>query len=269
MDLSLTGEVVALLQKYVLPLLLACLRTLAMVQMFPLFFWLKLSTFMRLAVALALVMPNFLAMQAELQVVNTYAAPVFLWLAMKEALLGACLGLLVGLPFWACQAAGDVVEIYRGANVANVADPVNASQTTVLGQAMLLIGLGLFVVVDGLLVLAKLHILSFGVWPILSTRPNLDMAALMTFARGTVQLMELGLLMAAPLLIVLFFTEFATAFAGRGSKLSSLNDVTSTLKNLLLIVLIPTYMLFVSEYIRTHSFSPIMDYLRILSAARP
>lgn len=259
------GEVTGLLQKYLLPLLLACLRTIAMVQLFPLFFWLRLTNFMRLALALGLILPNFLSMQGDLQAVNALSAPVFIWLAMKEALLGATLALLAGLPFWACQAAGDVIEVYRGANVANVGDPINASQTSVLGQAMLLIALGLFVVVDGLIVLAKLHILSFGVWPVLSTKPNLDMATVIAFGRGTVHLMEVGLLMAAPLMIVLFFTEFATAFAGRGSKLSALNDVTSTLKNLVLVVLIPTYMLFVGEYIRTHSFTPIMDFLRVMS----
>jgi len=266
MDLTLVGEIVGLLEKYLLPLLLACLRTIAMVQFFPLFFWLRLTSIMRLAIAMALIMPHFLSMQPELQAIGALAPSAYVWLAMKEALLGATLGLLVGLPFWACQAAGDVIEVYRGANIANVGDPINASQTSVLGQAMLLIGLGLFVVVDGLLVLAQLHMLSFVAWPIMAMSPGLDASTVAAFGRGLGNLMELGLLMTAPLMIVLFFTEFAAAFAGRGSKLSSLNDLTSTLKNLILVILIPTYMLFVSEYIRTHSFTPIMDYLRLLSA---
>jgi type III secretion protein T len=265
MDLSVTEQVIGLLDRYMLPLLLVCVRTLAMLQVFPLFFWLRLTGFMRFSVAMALVLPHFMVMHPELEAVRALPASAYLWLIMKEALLGAALGLLLGLPFWACQAAGDIVEVYRGANVANVADPVNASQTSVFGQAMLLIGLGLFVLVDGVLVLAQLHMLSYAAWPVLAPRPTFEMAQVMAFAKGTTRLFEIGLVMAAPLMIVMFFVELATAFSGRGSKLSALNDLSITFKNLVLALLIPSYMLFISDYVRTHTFAPVTDYLRVFA----
>lgn len=265
MDLAVTEQAISLLGRYMLPLLLVCVRTIAMVQVFPLFFWLRLTSYMRLAVAMALVLPHFLVMQPELEAVRALPPSAYLWLVMKEAALGVVLGLLLGLPFWACQAAGDIIEVYRGANVANVADPVNASQTSVFGQAMLLIGLGLFVLADGVLVLAQLHMLSYAAWPVLAPRPAFEMAQLMAFAKGTTQLFEIGLVMAAPLLIAMFFAELATAFAGRGSKLSTLNDLSITFKNWVLALLIPSYMLFISDYVRTHTFAPVMDYLRLFA----
>ncbi|MGI9951202.1 flagellar biosynthetic protein FliR [Moorellaceae bacterium AZ2] len=67
----------------------------------------------------------------------------------NEALAGLALGYIANLLFAAVRVAGEILDLHMGLAMANLLDPQNAAPSTLLGQFFALLGLLLFLGVDG------------------------------------------------------------------------------------------------------------------------
>ena len=134
-------------------------------------------------------------------------------LAIKEGLIGALLGMLAAIPFWAVRGMGTLIDNQRGANAAQQVNPALQADATLLGElseralVALLVDLGLLQAT--FTVLAASH----AQWPMLDLFPPLDAAHQRGLLQALAGTLTQALLLAAPALLLLLMVELALAIA--------------------------------------------------------
>ncbi len=136
-------------------------------------------------------------------------------LLLKESMIGVLMGFCVAVLFWAIEAAGFFIDNQRGSTMASSMNPLSGEQTSILGillsQAMTTVFFtsGLF-----MLFLYGLYE-SYHVWPLFSYYPTLNPYFVSFFLGQMDLLMYLTVVLASPVIIAMFFTEFGLAMVGR------------------------------------------------------
>jgi flagellar biosynthetic protein FliR len=134
-------------------------------------------------------------------------------LAVKEVLVGAALAFSVSLVFAAIAFAGGLIDLTVGFAFANVVDPVQNAQISVMGQFYSLLASAVFVAIGGPdMVIAGL-VRSFEVVPVteMPSWPSLS-GAIVNSIGG---LFAVGLQVAAPVIVALLVTDAAVGFLAR------------------------------------------------------
>lgn len=135
-------------------------------------------------------------------------------LILGEFLIGALLGLLTGLPFWAALAAGDFIDNQRSAAMANLFDPQSSTESSVTGTFLFLCCL-LVLAAEGVLfpVIFSPIMESYRLFPVMSglTLPDPRQGALVLQLLD--HLFRAGLLLALPVIIPLLLIEFILVVA--------------------------------------------------------
>ncbi|MEZ5403589.1 MAG: flagellar biosynthetic protein FliR [Bryobacteraceae bacterium] len=142
---------------------------------------------------------------------------LFVALLVKEGLLGAVIGLLSQILFYAVQLAGTLVDSGRGANQMNFLAPQLAGPTSSLGQLQFQAALVLFLTLDGhLLFLRGVHA-SFSAVPVLALpRAQAGMVPVMEeVVRLSGDAIAMALMLSAPVLIALFLIDASFGVLGR------------------------------------------------------
>lgn len=73
----------------------------------------------------------------------------FIWLAIKELIMGAVIGFLSSVPFYIAQMSGSLIDFQRGASSLQVTDPTTKSQTGAIGILYNLVLIALFYSLEG------------------------------------------------------------------------------------------------------------------------
>jgi type III secretion protein T len=214
-------------------------RFLGFAMVFPLFSWLNLAPIVRAAFAAAMAAP---IAYHELRY-PTFTKTLNAWdltaLTSKELFIGLLIGLLAGIPFWAAQNCGELIDTYRGSSAGNLFDPSLTTETSELGAGLILAALAVLIWSGGMFdVLAQVY-LSFQVWPPFSFFPVLERGAAL-IAGGLVAkqlLMALGF--SGAILMTLFAVDLALALMGRSTRQVQVFDISLVLKNLALVLLLP------------------------------
>jgi flagellar biosynthetic protein FliR len=132
---------------------------------------------------------------------------------ISELVLGILIGLLAQFFFVAIQFAGQVVGLQMGFGMASVFDPHFGASVSVTGQFYLLVGILVFLLLDGhhwiLIALQK----SFTTIPLASFA--FDAKALGTLLAASNDLFWVALMLMAPVLGVLVLGEVAMAIVAR------------------------------------------------------
>ena len=223
-------------------------RPLALVSINPLFTRAQVSALLRGAIATALALPALPALGQALDV----DAPtgVMLLLVIKEAALGAVLGGLTGLPFWALDLAGDLLDLQRGATQGRLNDPAGFGDVSISGTFLLLVGVVLFVGSGGLELLADLLYRSWGIWPPLSGLPTLAAMTPGLLLGMLDQLLRQGVRLAAPLILAMLLADAALILAARVAPQLRVDDQALAARNLVFFVFLPLYCAFLVFYVR-------------------
>ena len=141
--------------------------------------------------------------------------PLFMGYFLKEAALGFVMGFLVTWLFWAVQAAGTFIDNQRGAAIASSIDPLQGHESSPLGLLFSQAFITYFFTVGGFLLITGFLYASYREWPIIQTLP-LFMAA---FPEMLLEILDHGMrlafVIAAPIIAVMFFAEFALALVSR------------------------------------------------------
>jgi flagellar biosynthetic protein FliR len=137
-------------------------------------------------------------------------------LLVREVLVGALLGLLVAIPLRALEAAGRLVDTARGARMAEVlATPTNV-RASPLGAFLLLLGVTLFMTVDGHVLVIRAVGESYRTLPVgaeLGPEAPARVASLAIHLTARFFAVALGL--AAPVLAAAVLLDLALGIAGR------------------------------------------------------
>lgn len=200
---------------FVAALALCGMRWLPTILLVPIFAGHALGSIARAVVMLALALPAAPGVAAALA-----QAPLSLgqWLALtaKEAVLGLLLAGLIGVPFWALEAAGTYVDYQRGGNP-QALDPAMSVETSVLA-ILLQQALIVFLIHTGALhTLFDTVATSYALWPVLAGLPPLGPHAWEPFGALLAATMGFALTLAAPYLLALACIEACFALLSRVS----------------------------------------------------
>jgi flagellar biosynthesis protein FliR len=134
-------------------------------------------------------------------------------LAVKEVLVGAALAFSVSLVFAAVAFAGGLIDLTVGFAFANVVDPVQNAQISVMGQFYSLLASAVFVAIGGPDMVVAGLIRSFQVVPVteMPDWPSLS-GAIVSSVSG---LFAVGIEVAAPVLVAMLVTDAAVGFLAR------------------------------------------------------
>ncbi|WBU57188.1 EscT/YscT/HrcT family type III secretion system export apparatus protein [Paracoccus sediminicola] len=191
-------------------------RPMGFVMLHPIFGRFGISSgVLRGAVIVAMVAPVLPGAAAMITADPGIVAPAAVpGLILAELFIGALLGLMTGIPFWAASAAGDLIDNQRSASMANLMDPQSSGETSVTGTLLFLTCI-LVLAAEGVLFPTIFGPLmeSYRLFPALSglSLPDPRQGAL---ALGLLdQLLRAGVIMALPILIPLLLTEIVVAIA--------------------------------------------------------
>ncbi len=220
---------------------------------FPLFSWIQLRGILKNVVLVALSVPNIAYIYFSLGNGATPGVFVAVPLILKETAIGAVLGMLLGLPFWAAQTAGDVTDSFRGASASNLTDPVNANEASVSGTFFMLYTLTMFMMIGGLHMLIDILMQTYAIWPSTQLSVTFNIEAFSALAEVAARSLLLALVLGGPLLIALALADITLVFAGRSGRSFPIFDLTNTFHNLIFIFVMPVFAMLFAEH-----FPPIL-----------
>ncbi|MER8532746.1 type III secretion system export apparatus subunit SctT [Mesorhizobium sp. M1005] len=234
------------LQVYVLAGAFALARVGGFMLLMPLFSRVPLSGLLRNGVALALAVPIFPMVVSKLtnsDITTTMIAAYIL----KEVVVGVTLGLCMGIPFWAAEAAGDILDLQRGSTMGTLIDPMMTHETSATGTLLAVIMVTIYLAAGGLqLSLTSLYE-SYGLWPIDSLLPVFSKDAAGIFLRLLNRIVAMALTLVFPLIISMLLSDIVLAFLARASphlNVFALSLVVKTLVFSLVFVLYAAFLLF-------------------------
>jgi type III secretion protein SpaR/YscT/HrcT len=250
--------------RWLLGVTLGGMRAFGILQVMPLFAWMRISGPVRLAVALGLGLG--LASSTSPREIDTLEID---WIQLtllgaKEAAVGAGLGALLSLPLWAAQAAGDVIDTQRGANMQSAFDPVSAPDVTTGGRLFLCLAMVWFASFGGFELLAETLDKSFAVWPVDAFWPGRAIGDLAPAGAAVVEILRSAALLAAPLIIVSLIVDAAFAVNGRLSERIPLDAARDGAKSVLFLVLLPIYVTYFPGIMSQHAMTGLRQALGFL-----
>lgn len=136
-------------------------------------------------------------------------------IVVKELFLGAALGFVFGIVFWAIGAAGNIIDAKVGTTFANVLDPIQGESTSLLGQFLSQFAAWLFMASGAFLIFMDLLLGSYAIWPIAEPLPALRAETRGLFIDQFNYFMTLAVLFSAPVIVVLMLADLALGLVNR------------------------------------------------------
>jgi type III secretory pathway component EscT len=158
-----------------------------------------------------------------------------LLLVARELLVGLTVGLCAAAVFRAAEAAGRLVDVVRGANLAEVLAPLTEERASPMGELYLFLAIVVFLELGGLRGFATALGRSYEAVPLgLTTSPAVALraaAALVTASVG--KLLETAVGLAAPVVVAMWLADAALGVVGRAAPQLSLTFAVMPAKALL------------------------------------
>ncbi|EHS51279.1 type III secretion protein SpaR/YscT/HrcT, partial [Rhizobium sp. PDO1-076] len=133
----------------------------------------------------------------------------------KEYAIGFIFGYMVGWIFWSVVAAGDFIDNQRGDAIASSIDPLQGNETSLTGNLFSQAFLTYFYAVGGVLLMMGILYKSFLLWPVTKMLPIVSDQFPVLFLAVLDVGMRTMFILAAPVVALMFLSEFALALVSR------------------------------------------------------
>ncbi|MEG2804532.1 type III secretion system export apparatus subunit SctT [Stenotrophomonas sp.] len=230
-------ELVALMREHMMPALLATVRIGAC------FAWIPYlspgvmpSKMSRSVIAVMVVIGLWPQLQGHALPPDTLGMGLA---ALREAVIGTALGLVVALPFHVFHGMGAIVDNQRGAGIGAMLDPVSGVEATETANLIQLMSVVVFLATGGLVVLLEVLQASFVLAP-LGGPIQLQLSAITGFA-GTV--LAGAVRMALPVLLLLFLVEVLLGVLSRFAQQMNPFSVSLAVKSFIAFVALLFYLM--------------------------
>jgi type III secretion protein T len=164
-------------------------------------------------------------------------------LLLKEGAVGAVMGLLVGLPLRLPEIIGEIIDNQRGAAVTDTYDPMSGSDASILGQFLSLTFSVYFFTSGGFELLVSMLASSYKLIPMETISITIGQDAWYFFLETFLRYISVFVLLALPVMVVMFLAEIALAIASRFAQSLNVFSLAQPIKALvaisMLIALIP------------------------------
>lgn len=225
-------------------------RVFGMLTILPIFTRLGITGLLRGGIAIALAMPLWLVLLPTLATTASPFGADMIWLIAKEAMLGVLIGMVFSVPFWAAEAAGDILDQQRGSQSAVTTDVSGTNQSSITGTLLTLTLIAIFFATGGMRFLLDGLYASYRIWPPLELVPRLGPGSEARIIGMLDNLLRGGLVLAGPLLIAMLLAELALGLINRVAPQINVFDMALTMKSLILSVGLPIYAVFLFSYLR-------------------
>jgi type III secretion protein T len=167
---------------------------------------------LRIGIALGLALPVALGVAHGLQ--GRAALLPVPALVLKECVIGLVMGIALAAPFWAVESAGALLDQQRGENAGQAVTPFSEGQASVMGSTMKQTLVIWLAVTGGFGLFYELLLASFAAWPVLDFAPAFSPAQQAAIVERFGEMARLGVLYAAPFVMVLVVIDFGFALLG-------------------------------------------------------
>jgi type III secretion protein T len=157
-------------------------------------------------------------------------ATYFVGFVLKESLIGAAIGLAFAIVLWTGEVIGQLIDQQTGLTFTQNLDPVNGQSISVTAALIQKLWSVVFVAAGGLLLFADTLLTSYWLWPLDGWYPDLPRLLSLLLLQEISQLFSLSLLLAAPVLLVLFMFDVGLGFLGKAAPPLNLFMLGSTAK---------------------------------------
>ncbi|MCD0457853.1 type III secretion system export apparatus subunit SctT [Roseiconus lacunae] len=175
-------------------------------------------------------------------------------LFLKEAVLGFLVGFVAAKIFWAALGVGMMIDNQRGASIAETLDPSSNSQVSPLGLFLQQSMIALFYCCGGFLIFLTGIFESYVTWPVFSFYPEFSNGFPEFFLDQLDQLMKLILVMASPMLITLFVSEFGLGLINRFAPQLNVFALAMPVKSLVAFIVLVFYLPYLVDFLLTHAY---------------
>lgn len=215
--------------------------------MMPLFSRVPLSGLLRNGVALALAVP-ILPMLMHTLAGQPIAGAMIVIYILKELLVGIALGLAMGVPFWAAEAAGDILDLQRGSSMGTLIDPMMTHETSATGTLLAIVMIAIYLAAGGLELSLNAVYDSYGLWPVERLTPVFSGDAAGIFLGLLNQLLKMALTLVFPLIVSMLLSDIVLAFLARASPHFNVFSLSLIVKTLVFCFVFVLYAAFLLSY---------------------
>jgi flagellar biosynthesis protein FliR len=187
------------------------LRTLALFSSAPLFSAVAIPVRARVAIAFVIAVVLAATVKQSAPLALSWATAM---LAVQQVLVGLAIGFAMQLTLSAMGFAGDMIGVQMGFGFAGLFDPQTRFQVPVMSDLFGLVGLLLFVTLNGHLILLGVLVKSFAVVPI-AANSGIAAPGWQALAAAGALLFQMGVWLALPVIAVLLTAHLAVAVVSR------------------------------------------------------
>jgi type III secretion protein T len=167
---------------------------------------------------------------------------------LKEFVVGATLGLAMGVPFWAAEAAGDILDLQRGSTMGTLIDPMMTHETSATGTLLAIIMITLYLAAGGLELTLDILYDSYGLWPVDHLLPVFSKEAAPIFLDLLTRTLSMALTLVFPLIVSLLLSDLVLAFISRASPHLNIFTLSLIVKTLVFSLVLVLYAAFLLSY---------------------
>ena len=249
---------------------IAAARALGVVMVTPAFTRLGVTGLIRSSVAIIVAVP-VIPVVLDTVMTTQLSSGIIAGLLIKEMFIGSIVGIAFGIPFWAAEAAGDLVDLQRGSTAAQLIDPLALAESNITSTFLTITLLALFFLTGGFSLLLRGLYDSYALWPATSFAPVLGVNSVAPLLRVLDRIVQISVLMVAPIVIGLLLTDIALGFLSRLTPQFFVFDLSLSVKNLLFTFLMVVYAMFLVPIMLSEvgALRGAFDLLRQLAAGRP
>lgn len=232
---------------YVIAAAFALSRMTGLMMIMPLFPRLGLTGILRSGVALALALPLVPILVEGLAGADPSVAAAGL-LLFKEFVVGMALGLVLGVPIWAAEAAGDVLDLQRGATAGMLIDPSMTQESSITGTLFAIVMLALFFAAGGLDLVLRAVYDSYGLWPALRLTPLFTAEAGGLFLGLLDEVLGMAVVLVFPVIVCFLLSDLVLGLLARASPHFNVFALSLGVKSLVFSAVLVLYAIFLIAY---------------------
>ncbi|NSX56756.1 type III secretion system export apparatus subunit SctT [Parasulfitobacter algicola] len=227
---------------------LAAARILGIMVVFPVFTRVQIGQLIKGGIALAIALPVIDPLGAQISYLNLSGV----WQALfvgKEIVVGALFGFLLGIPIWAIQAAGEIIDTQRDVAAEGLDDPSTKSQSSVVASFLGFLTIILFIASGGFQMLIQIHYSSYTFWPLDTYTPRFGDDAIAIAILVLDDILHVGLLTAGPVIVLFMISDISIIGLSKLAPQIASYTLAPFLKNVLFCIFIVAYIQLLPGYI--------------------
>ncbi len=172
-------------------------RLIGFMRLAPVFNRKEIPSMVKLSLCLIMTIVITPFVKTDLMIMDSFFLSILL-----NIVVGAIIGYMAQLILLAIDAGADMINMQMGLSSAMVLDPTTSSQVSILGKAMSLLGILIFINLGGIYWLIRALMRSFEIFPIYATSiPLSEIVNMQYLISMSSNVLYMGLQIAAPILL--------------------------------------------------------------------